>query len=211
MKIKKERLLNFKKIYLFDLDGVILNSKKNMNLAWNSVMEGLEIEIKFENYFNYIGLPFREILKKLKIDKSKFTKAEKIFILNSKKNLDKLKLYNKVSETINLLKKRKKIIGVLTSKDKIRTLMILKKFNLNFDFVLCPVSKKLSKPNPFQIFEIMKTYKSKKKDLVFVGDMDIDKLTAHNAGIDFIYCNYGYGKKILKKNFISRFSQILNI
>ena len=41
--------------------------------------------------------------------------------------------------------------------------------------------------------------------------MEIDKLTAHNAGIDFIYCNYGYGKKILKKNFISRFSQILNI
>ena len=33
MKIKKERLLNFKKIYLFDLDGVILNSKKNMNFG----------------------------------------------------------------------------------------------------------------------------------------------------------------------------------
>jgi len=114
MKLKKERLSNFKKIYLFDFDGVILNSKKNMNLAWNSVMEGLEIEVEFETYFNKIGIPFKEILKKLKIDKSKFTKAEKLFFLHSKKNYDKLTLYNKVPETINLLKKKKKIIGFLT-------------------------------------------------------------------------------------------------
>ena len=88
---------------------------------------------------------------------------------------------------------------------------ILKKFNLKFDFVLCPVSKKLSKPNPHQIFQIIKRYKAQKKDLVFVGDTDIDKLTSNNAGIDFIYCNYGYGKKNFKKYSISTFSQILKI
>ncbi len=109
------------------------------------------------------------------------------------------------------LKKKNKIIGILTSKDKIRTLTILKKFNLKFDFVLCPVSKKLSKPNPHQIFQIIKKYKAQKKDLVFVGDTGIDKLTSNNAGIDFIYCNYGYGKKNFKKHSISTFSQILKI
>ena len=70
-------------------------------------------------------------------------------------------------ETINSLKKNNKIIGVLTSKDKIRTLKILKKFNLKFDFVLCPVSKKLSKPNPHQIFQIIKRYKAQKKRFSF--------------------------------------------
>ena len=211
MKLKNKNFINFKKIYLFDLDGVILNSKKNMNLAWNSVREELGIEVKFKDYFTKIGIPFKEILKKLKIDKNKFKKAEEIFFLNSKKNFNKILLYNKVFETINLLKKKNKIIGILTSKDKIRTLKILKKFNLKFDFVYCPVSKKFSKPNPYQVFQIIKRFKANKKEVVFVGDTDIDKLTAKNASIDFIYCNYGFGKKNFKKNSISRFDQILKI
>lgn len=211
MDFKKKYFFNFKKIYLFDLDGVILDSKRNMNLAWNSVRKELGIEVEFKEYYNKIGIPFKDILRKLKIDKKYFKKAEEIFIMSSKKNFNKLSLYKKVPETINSLKKKNKIIGILTSKDKIRTLKILKKFNLKFDFVLCPVSKKLSKPNPHQIFQIIKRYKVKKKDLVFVGDTDIDKLTSNNAGIDFIYCNYGYGKKLFKKYSISTFSQILKI
>ena len=47
--------------------------------------------------------------------------------------------------------------------------------------------------------------------MVFVGDTQIDKQTANNAGIDFIYCNYGYGKKKFKKNSISKFEEILKI
>ena len=211
MKLKKKDLISFKKIYLFDLDGVILNSKKNMNLAWNSVRRELDIDVNFRSYFCEIGIPFKEILKKLKVEKKKVKRAEKIFSFYSKKNFNKLFLYNNVVKTINLLKKKKKIIGILTSKDKLRTLAILKKFKLKFDFVLCPVSLKFSKPNPHQIFQILNRYKAKEKDLVYVGDTLIDKLTAKNAGIDFIYCNYGYGKKNFKRKSICRFDQILKI
>ena len=98
----KKKSINFKKLYLFDLDGVILNSKKNMNIAWSSVRKELEIEVKFNDYFKNIGIPFKEILKKLKIDKSKFKKAEKIFFLNSKKNFNKLLLYQKCTRNNQL-------------------------------------------------------------------------------------------------------------
>ena len=207
----KKKSINFKKIYLFDLDGVILNSKKNMNIAWSSVRKELEIEVKFNDYFKNIGITFKEILKKLKIDKSKFKKAEKIFFLNSKKNFNKLLLYQNVKTTLNSLRKQNKMMGILTSKDKTRTIKILKRFNLKFDFVLCPISEKLSKPNPYQIFQILNKYSVKKNEVVFVGDTQIDKQTANNAGIDFIYCNYGYGKKKFKKNSISKFEEILKI
>ena len=50
----------------------------------NKVKRKVEKEVKINDYFKNIGIPFMEILKKLKIDKSKFKKAEKIFFLNSK-------------------------------------------------------------------------------------------------------------------------------
>ena len=58
MDFKKKYFFNFKKIYLFDLDGVILDSKKNMNLAWNSVRKELGIEVEFKEYYSKIGIPF---------------------------------------------------------------------------------------------------------------------------------------------------------
>ena len=87
MKLKKKDLISFKKIYLFDLDGVILNSKKNMNLAWNSVRRELDIDVNFRSYFCEIGIPFKEILKKLKVEKKKLKELKKFFLFIRKKIL----------------------------------------------------------------------------------------------------------------------------
>ena len=56
-----------------------------MNLAWNSVRKELGIKVEFKEYYNKIGIPFKDILRKLKIDKKYFKKAEEIFIMSSKK------------------------------------------------------------------------------------------------------------------------------
>ena len=60
---------------IFDLDGVLINSKNNMRKSWNKVREIHKIRNKFEEYFKYIGLPFLEILKRLRI----MDKHSKIF------------------------------------------------------------------------------------------------------------------------------------
>ena len=85
---------------------MILDSKNNMNLAWNSVRKELGIEVEFKEYFNKIGIPFKDILRKLKIDKQYFKKAEEIFIMSSKKNFNKLLLHIKMctKQSIHLKK-----------------------------------------------------------------------------------------------------------
>tara|TARA_B110001450_G_C17607735_1_gene475872 strand:+ start:583 stop:1206 length:624 start_codon:yes stop_codon:yes gene_type:complete len=203
------KFIELKKIYIFDLDGVLIDSKKNMSISWNAVRKILNIETKFINYFGEIGIPFKEILKKLKINRNKHIKAEIIFKSTSKKNFDSIKLYPKVLDTIKKLRNEKKIIGILTSKDKIRTKMILNHFNIKVDFILCPESKKYSKPNPFQILRVIDKFKVKKKEVVFFGDTNLDKITAKRAKVDFVYCKYGYGNlNNYKKFVISRFSQV---
>ena len=54
-------------LVVFDLDGVLLNSKQNMKISWNVVNKKYNFRINFSNYFKHIGIPFFQILKKLKI------------------------------------------------------------------------------------------------------------------------------------------------
>ena len=105
----------------------------------------------------------------------------------------------------------KKILGLLTSKDKKRVLKILKKFNLKFDIVLCPINKSLCKPNPYQLNLAVKKFNIKKTETVYIGDMPVDKLTAKKSSIDFVYCKYGYGNLVKQKYSINNISKILRI
>ena len=59
-----------KKILIFDLDGVLIDSKENMFLSWKQVQEKHNLkQIKFYDYFKNIGRPFNDILKILGIKK----------------------------------------------------------------------------------------------------------------------------------------------
>ena len=57
------------------------------------------------------------------------------------------------------------------------------------------------KPHPDQVKKCLKSFKMSNKDVFYVGDMDIDRIAASNAKINFIYASYGFGKlkKINKK------------
>ena len=43
----------------------------------------------------------------------------------------------------------------------------------------------------------MQKLKIKRRNIVYVGDMMIDKLTAKNARVDYIHAMYGYSPKKL--------------
>jgi phosphoglycolate phosphatase len=199
-----------KKIYLFDLDGVLINSKKNMQVSWEAVNRKYDLKVSFKDYFKLIGMPFYVILRKLKIKPTNYEKISKEYNLNSIKNIKYIKLQNGVIKTLNILKKNGKIIGILTSKEKIRTKKILKKLKIKLNLVLCPQRNLIGKPNPKQINELSKKRKVQKNQMVYIGDMNVDKLTAKNAKIDYIHAKYGYSKKIKSKYSIKNIEDIIS-
>ena len=89
------KLLNKKKLIIFDLDGVIFDSKKNMKLAWNKTSKKFNLNVKFEKYFEKIGMPFLNILKTLNIKPDK--KIYRFFQKVSFKEIDKINLYDGVT------------------------------------------------------------------------------------------------------------------
>lgn len=182
------------KLALFDLDGVLLDTKNNMYLSWQEVKKEFNLNVGFDKYFKNIGIPFENILKKIKIKKD-IKQIRKVYQKTSIKKFNKIKIYSEVKKTLKILKKKKINIGIVTSKDNTRTLKILRKFKLNFKIIVTPSKKLKGKPFPDQLNQAVKIAGVKKSHAVYIGDMFVDYKAAKNAGIHFIYAAYGYGNK----------------
>ena len=201
------------KLYIFDLDGVIFDTKSNMRASWTKVQKKHKISIKFEDYFSLIGAPFNNILSELGIYNYQ-NQIAKTYSNVSRKKLSLVKIYPKVSLILKKLKSESKI-AVVTSKDRKRTNFFLKKFKLKFDFISCPEKNLKGKPYPDQILKVLKKLAIKKKYSVYIGDMLPDYKASKKAKVNFILANYGYGNHNLKTQkkikTINKISDLLKI
>lgn len=192
--IKYAKPINKKyQIVIFDLDGVILNSKENMRLSWNDVNKHFNLKTPFHLYFKNIGMPFKTILKKIGI-KNKLDEIQQMYFQKSKKYKNNVLFYDEVEETIKYLLKKKYKIGIVTSKDLKRTNIFLSKLSIKFHYIVCPSQYLKGKPHPDQILSLLKKSKIDNTKAIYIGDTIIDKKAALNAKIDFIFAEYGYGK-----------------
>jgi HAD superfamily hydrolase (TIGR01549 family) len=196
-----------KKLVIFDLDGVLVNSLDNMRATWKKVCKKFNLKIPFSSYEKNIGLPFLKILQNLKI-KNHTIEIKKYYTRTSKINLSKIKIYPRTKKTLSIISRNNKI-AIFTSKDKIRTNLILKRIGIKFDYVVTPESVRRGKPNPEGINKIIKTLKFKKKNSIFIGDSFQDFLAAKKAQILFLYAEWGYGKLKLKSKRITKIQDVL--
>ena len=70
------KILKKKKLVIFDLDGVLLNSRENMKAAWDYTSKCNNLTLDFNQYFKHVGLPFFTILEKMGI-KGNYLKIKK--------------------------------------------------------------------------------------------------------------------------------------
>ena len=180
-------------LVIFDLDGVLINSKENMNTAWNAVKKKFNIKKKFSDYFKWIGYPFTEILDKLEI-KNKQQEIKKCYYATSLKKINKIKPYKNVKKVLQYLKKKGIKMAIVTSKNKKRTVKIVKKMNFPINNIVCPSVLNKGKPYPDQMNIALKKAKINRNNVVYVGDMHVDYQFSKNARINFIFAEYGYGK-----------------
>lgn len=190
------------------MDGVLFDTKLNMKKSWNNVRRKFKLQIKFENYFRHIGIPFEKILENLKIYKD-IKKIKNYYKDQSIRHQNLVRIYPGVSPTIKKLLKKGHAVGVVTSKDYERTKKLVTKYKLKFSVIQCPTINLRGKPYPDTILKAISRSKFKKKDVFYVGDTNNDFLSARRAKINFIYANYGYGKIKAKK--VQSISKIIDL
>ena len=179
------------KAYIFDLDGVLIDSKKMMSHAWTKCQLEHNLDQPFSEYFKHIGKPFRDIMKELGIINSDAVKNT--YDKASMQLMDEfLVFYPGVEDTLNKLKKGYKI-AVVTSKTAERTKVILEKLDVEFDYIVSPKKGLRGKPAPDQILWCLAMINTDPKDAIYVGDMQVDYDASQRAGTGFIHATYGYG------------------
>ena len=79
--------LKFKrKLIIFDLDGVLINSLPNMKYALKNTANHIKQKISFKKYKKYIGLPFEKILKELNV-KGNYNRIKHLYSVYSLKRI----------------------------------------------------------------------------------------------------------------------------
>lgn len=188
-----------KKNIVFDLDGVLINSLDNMEYAWQKVCLSHSLEIPFRDYKKYIGIPFFDILEKLNINKLLFNDIKREYNDYSLNNLSLIKLYDNIEIFLESIFHHHKI-HIATSKSYSRTIRILNHFNIKKYFINIVTPEILGegkgKPDPESLFYISKKENVSSKDLIYIGDTIYDWKCAKSANSEFIFANWGYGKKI---------------
>ena len=198
-----------KKAILFDLDGVLLDSRPNMEFAWKEVQNHFGVTVDFEDYFKNIGRPFRDILSILDLQ-DRADEIEFIYSQSSKDNFGLATFYPCVVESLKKIEKYGIKLGIVTSKDQERTKIILNRLPVKFSSVQSPSSSFRGKPAPDQLLAAMAELNVDPTDSLYVGDAEVDAMAAWRAGIDYCHAKWGYGEtKMDHVTFLSDIQSLL--
>ncbi|PIU22198.1 MAG: hypothetical protein COT14_02480 [Candidatus Diapherotrites archaeon CG08_land_8_20_14_0_20_30_16] len=172
-KLKKDT-----KMLVFDMDGTIVNVT---NIELDLFAKLFHKPKRF--FVQFFGPPSKILIKNAFPNLSE----RKIVLYNhlwEKKYQKEIKRREVVTQdTKDLLKKLKKkyILGIITSSIQRVAILTLKDSLCLFDFVLTPKDYNHPKPNPESLNKIIKQYKLRPKNIIYIGDNINDILFGKNA------------------------------
>jgi phosphoglycolate phosphatase len=208
-----------KKLFIFDLDGTLADAYKAIEKSLNFTLQNLGLKkVSFDEAKRKVGRGDKAFMETF-FPGSSQKKALLIYRAHHKKALksySKLRPYAK--ELLRNLKRKDKLTAIASNRPSVYTNLILRALGIKkyFDFVLCADDIKSNKPNPKILKVILKKFKVKRSEAVFVGDMDIDLETAKRAKIDVVFIKGGSShlhavREYKNKKVINSLKEILHL
>ena len=182
---------------LFDLDGTLLNTLADLKNAVNYALAKLSLkQITLSMTKQYIGNGIRNLLlRALKEENHHFIDAALLYFKEYYNThlTDETKPYEKVIDTLRTLKNKGYKIAVVSNKYHEGTKIICEYFFKDLlDFYLGGKDDIPLKPNDNMVNIAIKELSLKKEECIFIGDSDVDILTAKNANLLSVAVTYGY-------------------
>lgn len=189
------------KAIIFDLDGTLLNSTKDIANSLNKVLKDnnqktytlLEVE-KFLGYGSYNLI--KDTLPK---DSSRelIDKVYNEYINYYPKNSNiYTKPYDDILKLIDKLKERNYKIAIASNKMNNAVLKLNKeKFDSKFDIAVGESETIKVKPNPDMILHVINELGIKDSEVLFIGDTEVDLNAAKNANVKNVAVTWGFRSK----------------
>ncbi len=202
--------MTFKGIYnmkikacIFDMDGTLINSIMDIASSMNFALKKLGYrEIKTEEFNTLVGKGYSKLientLKHLNInlnDKHLNDNLYQEFVKAYNQNLYfHTKTYDGIPELLKKLNSLKIPIGILSNKNHEELLIITKDIfkDIKFFEVRGYSSKFEAKPDPENALDMIIELNLMPQEIAYIGDSDIDMLTAQNAGFLPIGVSWGF-------------------
>ncbi len=176
---------------LFDLDGVLIDSRANMRHAWSRVRSELGVAATFEEYFAVIGRPMAGNLEALGLT-ARADEIIDVYKAASLANLAMVRPFAEVPRVLDALAESGLRLGVVTSKDPTRTHAMMACLPDVFEVVVAPDGSMPGKPAPDPLLAAVAAMDITVDDAVYVGDMAHDYEAARAAGMDYLHVGWGF-------------------
>ena len=196
------------KYVVFDMDGTLLDSLKDLRTATNHVMELYGYPVfSLEEVRQMVGHGNRKLMESalpLGADdpdfEKKFDEFKKYYTDNCKVET---KPYEGIMELLKHLKEKNIPASIVSNKidNAVKELSYYYFGGLIFAAIGMKAGMR-TKPAPDSTNEALTLMKADKNETLYIGDSDVDAETAENAGLDYVLVSWGFRDRdvLMKKH-----------
>lgn len=187
--------------YVFDLDGTLLETLKDLAASTNFALRQYDMpEHSIEDLRMFVGNGVKKLMERAipnGLDNPKFEEVYATFrqhYLNH--NLDTTKPYDGIPELLRELKGRGKKLAIVSNKFYAATQDLARHFFPDTIEVAIGERENIKKkPAPDTVVEALRQLGVSKEGAVYIGDSDVDIMTARNSGLPCASVLWGFRDK----------------
>lgn len=186
------------KTVIFDLDGTLLNTLTDLTNAVNFALREFSFpERTTEEVRSFIGNGVVKLMERSTpegIDEKTQEECLNVFREYYLEHLtDNTAPYDGVKEILKAIKEKGIKTAVVSNKLHAAVVGLCDDyFHGLIDEAIGVSNEKERKPSPLNVIKAMKNSCSDRENTIYVGDSEVDVLTAHNAGIKCIGVTWGF-------------------
>ena len=195
------------KYVLFDLDGTILDTLDDLHAAANAALRECGYpERTRDEVRRFVGNGIRKLIERAVpsgTSEEDIVRTHEAFTAYYSVHCkDKTKPYAGIPELVRGLKENGIASAVISNKADYAVRALCEEyFKGLFEFSVGEREGIRKKPAPDSVLEAMRVMGAKSSETVYIGDSDVDIMTAKNAGIACIGVSYGFrGREFLESH-----------
>lgn len=186
---------------IFDLDGTILDTLDDLMLSVNFALNTHNLPTRDKDEIrSFVGNGIQSLIKRAVPTNTDDTTTNKVFDTFKEYYAihcaDNTKPYADILKLLSTLKVSNYLLAVVSNKADFAVQTLCKNyFNDTFDYVVGAREHIAKKPAPDSVNEVLAHFNLKANDAVYIGDSEVDIMTAANANMDCISVSWGFRER----------------